>query len=99
MKTAFALGLGVLLAVSGSSFAAQRGASADAAPAGTPRGVVMKLNTEMKRYLELPATLKRFSTEGVEADFRTPDELHRMMPAEMAKWKNVAKVANIPVGR
>lgn len=70
-----------------------------AAPAGTPRAVITKLTTEMKRYLELPATLKRFQADGVEADYRTPAELHKMMPAEMAKWANVAKVANIPVER
>jgi len=70
-----------------------------AAPAGTPRGIVMKLNGEIKRYLEDPATLKRFQADGVEADFRTPAELHKMMPSEMAKWKEVARIANIPIGR
>ena len=69
-----------------------------AAPAGTPRGVIMKLNAEMKRYLEEPAILKRFQTEGVEADFRTPAEVQKMIPVEMAKWKEVAKVANIRAG-
>jgi tripartite-type tricarboxylate transporter receptor subunit TctC len=61
-----------------------------AAPAGTPRGVVFKLNAEMKRYLELPETVKRFQAEGVEAEFRTPADVHKMVPVEMAKWKNVA---------
>ncbi len=69
-----------------------------AVPAGTPQGVVNKLSGEIKRYLEQPATLKRFEAEGVEADFRTPTEVHKMIPVEMAKWKQVAKVANIGAG-
>ena len=40
-------------------------------------------------------TLKRFETEGVEAEIRTPAEVRKMLPVEMAKWANVAKVANI----
>jgi tripartite-type tricarboxylate transporter receptor subunit TctC len=68
-----------------------------AAPAGTPPAIVNKLTTEMARYLKLPETLKRFETEGVEADYLTPAEVRKMLPVEMAKWKNVAKVANIRV--
>lgn len=70
-----------------------------AAPAGTPPGVIKLLSGEMKRYLEQPATLKRFQVEGVEADFRTPAEVQKMIPIEMAKWKNVATVANIRAGQ
>jgi len=70
-----------------------------AAPAGTPPGVIKKLSGEMERYLEQPATLKRFQTEGVEADFRTPAEVQKMIPTEMAKWKEVARVANIRAGQ
>src|SRR5207344_568029 len=66
-----------------------------AAPAGTPTAIVNKLTTEMARYLKLPETLKRFEAEGVEADYLTPAELRKLLPVEMAKWRNVAKVANI----
>lgn len=68
-----------------------------ATPAGTPRGIITKLNTEMAAYLKLPETLKRYERQGVEVDIRTPAELHQMLPQEIAKWKNVAKVANIRV--
>jgi tripartite-type tricarboxylate transporter receptor subunit TctC len=66
-----------------------------AAPAGTPAGVIVKLNAEMARYLDLPETKKRFVAEGAETDPRTPAEVRKMIPVEMAKWANVAKVANI----
>ncbi len=66
-----------------------------AAPAGTPAGVIAKLTAEMERYLKLPETQKRFQTEGADTDYRTPAEVRKMIPLEMAKWGNVAKVANI----
>jgi tripartite-type tricarboxylate transporter receptor subunit TctC len=67
------------------------------APAGTPPAIVNKLTTEMDRYLKLPETLKRFEAEGVEADYLNPAELRKALPVEMAKWRNVAKMANIKV--
>jgi len=67
------------------------------APAGTSPAIVNKLTTEMARYLKLPETLKRFEAEGVEADYLNPAELRKALPVEMAKWRNVAKMANIKV--
>ena len=68
-----------------------------AAPAGTSPAIINKITTEMARYLKLPETLKRFEAEGVEADYLTPAQLRKVIPAEMAKWKQVAKDANIKV--
>jgi tripartite-type tricarboxylate transporter receptor subunit TctC len=68
-----------------------------AAPAGTPPAIVNKITAEMARYLKQPATLKRFEAEGVEADYLTPAQLRKAIPVEMAKWKQVAKAANIKV--
>jgi tripartite-type tricarboxylate transporter receptor subunit TctC len=68
------------------------------APAGTPAGVIAKLNMEIARYLRLPETQKRFEAEGVEAEIRTPEEVRKMLPVEIAKWANVARVARISTG-
>ena len=65
------------------------------APAGTAPGIITKLNREIARYSKLPETTKRYEAEGVEADVRTPDEVRKLLPVEMAKWANVAKIANI----
>jgi len=67
------------------------------APAGTSPAIINKITTEMARYLKLPETLKRFEAEGVEADYLTPAQLRKVIPAEMAKWRQVAKDANIKV--
>ena len=65
------------------------------APARTPAGIIAKLYADMERYLKLPETQKRFEAEGAEVDIRTPEEVRKLIPVEMAKWANVAKVANI----
>ncbi len=66
-----------------------------ATPAGTPAAIVARLNTEVARYLNLPETRKRFTTEGAEVDIKTPAELRKMIPIDMAKWAKVAKDAGI----
>ena len=68
-----------------------------AAPAGTPPAIIARLNTEIAGYLNLPETRKRFTAEGAEVDIRTPAELRKMIPAEIAKWTKVAKAAGIRV--
>jgi len=68
-----------------------------AAPAGTPPAIVNRISEEMARYLKLPGTLKRFEAEGVEADYLTPAQLRKAIPVEIAKWRQVAKAANIKV--
>lgn len=68
-----------------------------AAPAGTPPAVIARLNAEIGSYLRLPETRKRFTDEGVEVDIKTPEELRRMIPADIAKWTKVAKAAGMRV--
>ena len=66
-----------------------------AAPAGTPKAVVLRLNTEIGGYLSLPETQKRFTNEGAEVEIRTPDEIRRMIPVDMEKWAKVAREAGM----
>ena len=66
-----------------------------AAPAGTPAGVVSKLNTEIAEILALPDAQKRMVAEGADPKAMTPEQLGQHVRAEMAKWAKVAKAANI----
>ena len=66
-----------------------------AAPAGTPHAVLARLNTEVTSFLRLPETQKRFIDDGAEVDIKSPEEIRRMIPAEMAKWAKVAKAAGM----
>jgi tripartite-type tricarboxylate transporter receptor subunit TctC len=66
-----------------------------AAPAGTPPAIVARLNAEIGTYLRLPETRKRFTDEGAEVDIKSPEELRRMIPIDIAKWTQVAKAAGM----
>ena len=64
-----------------------------AAPAGTPREVVQRLNTEIKAILQMPDVQKRFVELGFDIVGDTPDEFAAFLRAENAKWKQVAEIA------
>jgi tripartite-type tricarboxylate transporter receptor subunit TctC len=65
------------------------------APAGTPRAIVMKLNTELRRALQLPEIGARLAAEGSEAGTTTPDEFGAYIRSEIAKWRKVVKTSGI----
>jgi tripartite-type tricarboxylate transporter receptor subunit TctC len=66
-----------------------------AAPAGTPPAIIARLNSEIGTYLSLPETRKRFTDEGAEVDFKSPEELRMMIPIDIARWTQVAKAAGM----
>jgi tripartite-type tricarboxylate transporter receptor subunit TctC len=66
-----------------------------AAPAGTPPAIIARLNAEVATFLSLPETRKRFMDEGAEVDIKSSEELRRMIPADIAKWTQVAKAAGM----
>ena len=66
-----------------------------ATTAGTPAPVINKLNTEIAAILKLPETAKRFAAESAEVDIRTPTEIRKMIPADVAKWEKVARDAGM----
>jgi tripartite-type tricarboxylate transporter receptor subunit TctC len=66
-----------------------------AAPRGTPAAVVNRLNQETRAVLQTPDTEKRFISEGAEPVIKTPAELGKYVADEMAKWKELARIAGI----
>jgi tripartite-type tricarboxylate transporter receptor subunit TctC len=66
-----------------------------AAPKGTPAPIVRRLNDEIRTVLRMPETEKRLIHEGAEPAIKSPDELGRYVAGEMAKWRDLAKVAGI----
>jgi tripartite-type tricarboxylate transporter receptor subunit TctC len=67
------------------------------APAGTPRDIVSKLNTEILRALAHPDMKAVLSRASIEPVGSTPEELTRFMKSEIAKWAKVVKDANVHV--
>ena len=65
------------------------------APAGTPREVIVKLNTEVLKVLAMPDVRERFLAQGVEPMGSTPEQFGEHIRAQMAKWGKVVKDAGV----
>jgi tripartite-type tricarboxylate transporter receptor subunit TctC len=65
------------------------------APAGTPKDIVAKLNTEINRALAAPDLREKAGVLGIELIGSTPERLSTHMKSEIARWVKVARAANI----
>ena len=66
------------------------------APAGTPPGLIGRLNSELVKALTSPDLKKRFVEAGVEPLTSTPEEFARFIAAETPRYAKIVKDANIP---
>ena len=64
-------------------------------PAGTPSGVINRLNQEMVRALRRPDIKEKFFSAGVETIGSTPGQLETAMKAEMVAMGKLIKDAGI----
>ena len=65
------------------------------APAGTPRDVLEKLSTEIRRIVQSPDYRARMAELGSEAVGGSPAELAVFQKAEIEKYRRIAQQANI----
>lgn len=65
------------------------------APAGTPRDTVARLSADINKVLLQPEVKQRLYEAGAEAMPGTPEQLAKLMRAEIVKWGQVVKTANI----
>ena len=63
------------------------------APAGTPRPIVARLNTEIVRIVQSADMRERLLADGTEAIGSTPDEFTAVMKTDIAKWAKVIKAS------
>jgi tripartite-type tricarboxylate transporter receptor subunit TctC len=69
--------------------------NAIAAPAKTPPAIVARLNGEIAKVLALPEVHDKLAAAGVTARPSTPEELGRLLAADVLKWKRVIEQAKI----
>jgi tripartite-type tricarboxylate transporter receptor subunit TctC len=67
------------------------------APAGTPPAIASKLEAELRRIVRLPNVLARFKPLGLLPVGNSSDEFARVIAADIARWKEVAKAGNIKI--
>jgi tripartite-type tricarboxylate transporter receptor subunit TctC len=65
------------------------------APAGTPREVVARLNTEVNAILQLPEIREALAAQGMAAVIDKPERLGALLSQELARWNRVVASANI----
>ncbi len=62
-----------------------------AAPAGTPKAIVTRLNSEVVKLLHMPEVKERLLATGTEASGTTPEEFATYIKSEIVKWAKVIK--------
>ena len=67
-----------------------------AAPAGTPKPIIERLNAELQKVILLPDVRARLEALGGEARGSTPQELKERVVFEVARWKKVIADSKIP---
>jgi len=65
------------------------------APAGTPAGVVAKLNAQINQALTAPDMKIRMNNEGAIATPATPEAFGQLIARELARWKPVIQSGRV----
>ena len=66
-----------------------------AAPAGTPAGILQKINQDTRAVLTKPSVQKSLSEQGIEAKTSTPEEFRELAAQDLKRWGQVIKHAGI----
>jgi tripartite-type tricarboxylate transporter receptor subunit TctC len=67
-----------------------------AAPAKTPKPVIEKISTDVRKVLAMPDVVKAFAVTGVVMAPRTVADTQTFVAAELKRYSEVAKRANVP---
>jgi tripartite-type tricarboxylate transporter receptor subunit TctC len=65
------------------------------APAGTPKAVLQKIQTDTARALNAPDVQQRAQDFGMQVVASKPEEFDAFIAAEMRRWARIIKDANI----
>jgi tripartite-type tricarboxylate transporter receptor subunit TctC len=65
------------------------------APAGTPKPIIERLNSELAQAVQLPDVKERLLQQGAFAASTTPEEAAQRIRSEIAMWAKVINEANV----
>jgi tripartite-type tricarboxylate transporter receptor subunit TctC len=68
-----------------------------AAPAGTPKAIIDRLNAIMNKGLETAEIIQRFDKNGLEVATTTPQGFHDMIRSDLQMWSRIIRQAKITV--
>jgi tripartite-type tricarboxylate transporter receptor subunit TctC len=67
-----------------------------AVPAGTPKPVADKLYKSLADYFTSSAMQKKLASMGIVVDIKTSADMRKIVPEEIAKWKQIAIDTGMP---
>lgn len=65
------------------------------APAGTPQQIILKINSEIARFLKDPAVTRKLAVQGFVVVASTPQDCARYIHSEQVKWRKVIETAGV----
>lgn len=68
-----------------------------AAPAGTPRAIIDRLNSDFRKILDEPEIKAQLLAQTIEASPSTPENFGEFIRADMAKWQTVVKASGAKI--
>ncbi len=66
-------------------------------PAGTPKGIIAKLNAEISKIRNLPEMQRRLADLGFIPEGGTPEQFGEFVRADVAQWKKVVKETGVKI--
>jgi tripartite-type tricarboxylate transporter receptor subunit TctC len=67
------------------------------APAGTPKPVIARLNSELNRVIKLPTVRDKLAAQGIDVAGGTPEDFAGRMRADLAAYARVIKATGIRI--
>ncbi len=67
------------------------------APAGTPKAIIVKLNAEINRALEMPDVSKSLSNQALDPWIGTPEEFDARLKADYEKYARLIKLTRAKI--
>lgn len=69
------------------------------APPGTPREIVARLSSEIRKAMQAPELNERYLTLGLDAIASTPEEMGAFMQRQRERYDSIIKAANIKIAQ
>jgi tripartite-type tricarboxylate transporter receptor subunit TctC len=65
------------------------------APAGTPPEIILRLNNELNRILQMADVMEKLTNLGVDVVPSTPAQISEEVRIDVAKWSHLVKTMNL----
>jgi tripartite-type tricarboxylate transporter receptor subunit TctC len=67
------------------------------APAGTPKPIIDRLNSEISKVLRMPDVAQNLKSQTLEPMIMTPDQFARRLKSDYDKYEKVVKVTGAKI--